>query len=74
MKTLFDIKPRLAKLGKTCMQCIDEIKNRGEGCDAPTFSLAIHGNLRGPKGLRITSMANEIIKEWEAEEDRQKDE
>ena len=71
MGTVFNIKARLAALGRTGTDCIMEIQNRGESCSPSQFSDSIHGRYRLPKGQRICTMANKIVGEWEAEHSKE---
>ena len=62
--TRFNIKGRLATLGKKNADIISELCDRGISCSASEFSVAIHGDST-PKSDRICSLADEIISGWE---------
>lgn len=64
MKTRFNIKARLAQLGKTSRDVIFEINDRGVGCSPSSFSVAINIG-KAPKDKQICELADSIISEWE---------
>ena len=64
--TRFNIKARLATLGKTSRDVIRELNERGISCSPSFFSTSINiGTF--PKNIQVCEMANKIISEWEAE-------
>lgn len=62
--TRYNIKGRLATLGRKNIDVMNEIRNRGISCSASEFTIAIHGGT-APKHDRICSLADEIISGWE---------
>ena len=67
MKTRYNIKARLAILGRTSKEVSDRINDMGIKCSPPIFSAAING-VQMPKCDKICEMADKIISEWEKEE------
>lgn len=68
---LFEIKARLAKLGKKQIDLIPELHKRGITVSNPSeLSNAINNLNRGPKGQAIASAANEILNDWEQDKQR----
>ncbi len=61
----YNIKARLAVLGRTCTDVIEEMSKRGLYCTPPQFSLSIGRGKKQEKHCKILELANEIISEWE---------
>lgn len=61
----YRIKARLAELGRTSVEVIEEIRRRGVDTSPTRFSAAIRGADRGPKAEKLCEMADQIISEWE---------
>ena len=66
MYTAYNIKARLAAIGKTNKDVIRELKNWGIATNDSEFSKAIRGRDQFPKFEKICDTADKIIKEWEA--------
>lgn len=66
MYTAYNIKARLAALGKTAVDVIHELKKYGVKTDSSEFSKAINRNGDFPKYELICETADKIISGWEA--------
>lgn len=67
MDTIYDIKRRMMR---QCLRQVDMIRLLREkevSCTPSQFSMAIHGDLRQPKGDEIIRVTNEILTEMEAD-------
>lgn len=65
MYTAYNIKARLAALGKTAVDVIRELKEYGVKTDSSEFSKAINRNGEFPKYELICDTADKIISGWE---------
>lgn len=61
----YNIKARLAILGKTQVWLIGELAKRGEKVNAPELSNYRSGAITTPKGERVLAMCDQILKELE---------
>ena len=66
MYTAYNIKARLAALGKTAVDVIRELKEYGIRTDSSEFSKAINRNGDFPQYGLIRDTADKIISGWEA--------
>lgn len=70
---LRNIKARLAQIGKTQVELIMEIHRRGFPNLAPArFSQIIKGTYALGSAPQILDMADDILKEWEAKNEKAK--
>lgn len=64
-----DIKVRLVKLGKTQVNLLRVLHERGyKSLCPPTLSAIINMKLNTPQACRVRSEINDILKEWENDE------
>ena len=61
----YNIKARLAMLGKRSTDVIAELRNYGIVATPSQFSNAINGRSYGPKDEQIAKVADEIVSKWE---------
>ena len=69
---LFNIKLRTLAVNRTSKQLVEEINRRGYKCGTTEYSAYIHGRYKTEKALKIASLADEILKEWESESRKEK--
>lgn len=62
----YNIKARLAILGKTQVWLIGELAKRGEKVNAPELSSYRSGSISTPKAERVLALCDKILKEYEA--------
>ncbi len=67
---LFDIKLRTLAAGRTSKQVVEEINKRGYKCATTEYSAYIHGRVKTEKALKIATLADKILSEWESEKER----
>ena len=61
----FNIKARLAQLGKKSKDMVEELEKYGIEVFTSDFSAAINGKLHTPKAERAVEVADKILTGWE---------
>jgi len=61
----YNIKARLAQLGKKSKDVIQELEQRGIDIYPSDFSAAIGGKLKTPKADKVCEITDLILTEWE---------
>lgn len=67
MYTRYNIKARIAYLGKKNVDVIKALNERGVKTNPSEFSQAVNGRTSFPKDDMICNTADRILKEWETE-------